>query len=189
MCAQMEKWKDVIGYEGKYQVSNLGRVRSLNHITVDSLGRTRTHCGKIKSVNQNRNGYLQVHLLHQKLVSVHRLVAESFIPNPRCLKDVNHKNGIKTDNRVENLEWVSRSENIQHAYTILGRKKSWLGKKGNNNPRSRIVLQMLGNKILARFYGLNDAFSNTGIRPSTISMCCNGRYKSAGGFQWRYKNV
>ena len=106
----MEIWKDIKGYEGLYQVSNLGRVRSLNRI--DSLGRWR--CGKIKATVDNGNGYKLVNLKHkgkQKMVTVHKLVAEAFILNPDNLPCINHKDENKYNNCVNNLEWCTYKYN------------------------------------------------------------------------------
>lgn len=119
--------------------------------------------------------------------SVHRLVAEAFIPNPENKKDVNHINGIKTDNRVENLEWNTRSENIKHSFDVLRRKPTWLGKTGKNCPNSKIVLQIKNDKIVSVFYGISEAMRKTGINYNSISMTCLGKRKSAGGYQWKYK--
>lgn len=107
-----EIWKDVVGYEGFYQVSNLGRVKSI-------IGRKGFPAGYIAKNSVGNNGYPRVALSiygESKFYSVHRLVATAFIPNPDSKPQVNHKNGIKTDNRVENLEWVTSQENCVHAY-------------------------------------------------------------------------
>jgi hypothetical protein len=116
----MEIWKDVIGYEGKYQVSNLGNVKSLARIVyISNIPRNRKLMylkPKISGV-----GYHQVCLQKESIRFyrlVHRLVAESFLGLNESKKYVNHINGIKTDNRVENLEWLTQSENQLHAYKI-----------------------------------------------------------------------
>ena len=106
-----EEWRDVLGFEELYQVSNLGNVRTVKRGEAT-----------VMSQKEHWNGYLSVHLRNkgvERRASVHRLVAEAFIPNPDGLRDVNHKNGIKTDNRVENLEWLSHSDNMKHQYQVL----------------------------------------------------------------------
>ena len=108
----MEIWKDIKGYEGLYQVSNLGRIRSLynNKIKFIKL---------FNKIKNDENSYLRVQLVKNKIVkkfSVHRIVALAFIENPENKPLINHKNTIKIDNRVSNLEWCTQSENIIHAY-------------------------------------------------------------------------
>ena len=104
-----EMWKAVPGYEGLYEVSHMGRVYSVRR-------------GKLRKLNKLPNGYLQVMLSkdgHRAYLLVHRLVAEVFIPNPEDKPQVNHRNGDKTDNRAENLEWCTMSENLQHRHQVL----------------------------------------------------------------------
>lgn len=114
----MEIWKDIPGYEGLYQVSNLGRIKSLERDFKDKLGRRWYRKESILKSN-NLGGYLSVSLRKDgktRYKSIHRLVALVFIPNPNMKLEVNHKNGLKDDNRLENLEWCDRSYNLKHAY-------------------------------------------------------------------------
>lgn len=113
-----EEWRPVIGYEGLYEVSSLGRVRSLDQVVKYKDGRTRLSLGRVRRLSVSSNGYLTVGLCDNKLQrtkTVHRLVARAFIPNLKGKPEVNHKDGDKTNNHASNLEWVTRQENIRHA--------------------------------------------------------------------------
>lgn len=167
-----------------YYITDTGNVYSRNYM----------HTGRIKKMRpiKKTTGYLSVFLCKNNKTFnklVHRLVAEAFIPNPENKRTINHKNGIKTDNRVDNLEWNSYSENVLHAYKT-GLKTpplSMLGKLGKDNPKSKIVLQIKNGEIIAEFYGLSEANRKTGISLSGICNCCKGRKTSAGGYKWKYK--
>ena len=138
-----------------------------------------------KKPSKLNSGYLFVVLnkTHNKLV--HRLVAEAFIPNPENKKEVNHKNGIKTDNRSENLEWVTRTENLLHRYRTLKQNGGMLNKRGKKYPKVIKIQQIKENKTIKEFYGALEASRYTGIDNSAISKCCKGTLKSAGGYQWK----
>ena len=111
----MEIWKDIEGYEGLYQVSNLGRVKSI----YGWCGNRFVKRTKILKLKINNKGYTKVYLYKNKkskMFFVHRLVAMAFVPNPNNLPQVNHKDGNKLNNSIGNLEWCTCSENIKHAY-------------------------------------------------------------------------
>lgn len=125
----MEQWKDIGGYEGKYQVSSLGRVRSLDRVILRAASETRgSHYAKLKGKILhpcvNRNGYLVVYLGAKTTIkSVHRLVLEAFSTKVDGKPFVNHINGDKTDNKITNLEWCTNQENQLHASRVLGHKQ------------------------------------------------------------------
>jgi len=130
-----EIWKDIEGYEGLYRVSNLGRIKSLPFEYLCGHHKTQLMLNqeKIKKLVKSRYGYLLVGLNKNGVcnkTSVHRIVAINFLENPENKKEVNHKNGIKADNRVENLEWNTPSENSKHAFRIGLKKRKKYGANG-----------------------------------------------------------
>lgn len=135
-------------------------------------------------------GYLVVVLYKDKkryTRPVHRLVAQAFIPNPEQKTQVNHKNGIRSDARLENLEWVTPQENVRHAFDVLKNKGSRAGQFGKDNPKSRAIEQIRDGRVVMVFYGGAEAERETGIPSSNIHACCKGRHITAGGYEWRYK--
>lgn len=122
----IETWIDIKGYEGLYQVSNMGSVRSMPRKTIGTNNAIFPFNGRILKPQADRGGYLRVSLRANSVAvfhSVHRLVANHFIGNPYNLPEVNHKVGIKSDNRASQLEWCDRSYNKTHAYRVLGQEK------------------------------------------------------------------
>lgn len=180
----IEIWKPI--FDGRYEVSNMGRVKS--HVAKTQSG------DGIMKLQKDKAGYVYV-IIDNRLWLVHRLVGMAFLPNPK--ETINHKNGIKDDNRVENLEWATKSENTKHSYAVLGRKGSLYGKRGENSPfygkrgakskKSKIVLQIKDGKVINEFFGTREAERMTKIRHTHISAVCLGKLSSAGGFKWKYK--
>ena len=163
----------------EYYVTDNGDVYSRNY----------RNTGRIKKMTpvKRPDGYLRI-MLKGKGYYVHCLVAETFIPNPDNKSQVNHKNGDKTDNRVENLEWCTRSENVRHAYDVLHRRAPYQGKLGKKDPKARIVQQIdKSGNIVAEYYGIGEAERQTGFSKSGISKCCLGIRDTSRGFVWRYK--
>ena len=171
----MEKWKDIPEYEGRYKISSLGRVKSY----INNFGK-KYKTPKMLSISVNK-GYCFVRLQKNGTVKnklVHRLVAQSFIPNPDNKKEVNHINGDKSDNRLDNLEWSTRSENISHMYKELGYKAcGGLGKKKTMCIETGTI------------YGsLMEAGRKTGIDFSLIGRVCRGELSQTNGYHWKYIN-
>ena len=168
-----EIWKDIEGYEGLYQVSNLGRVKIMRFINKN----TNIEKERIKSQKIRKDGYLEVALYKNgkgKYIQVHRLVAKSFIPNPKKLPQVNHIDGIKTNNIVENLEWVSISDNAIHSSRVL-----------RNNVR-KINQYDLKGRYLATYSSITIAGEINNIRESSIANVLAGRRNKTFGYKWKY---
>jgi hypothetical protein len=181
-----EMWMDIEDFEGLYQVSNLGRIKSLYRVNCQN----KVIEEKFLTIFDNGHGYKKVHLTKNgkhKDKYVHRLVCGAFIPNPENKKEVNHKDGIKSNNLVGNLDWVTPSENQKHA-SMAGLHEPFPILTGKDNPKSRPVCQFtLSGKLVMEYESLLEAQKETGINHSGISSVCSGKQDSAGKFMWRYK--
>lgn len=185
-----EEWRPIKNYEGLYEVSSLGRVKSLNK----KLGSRNRKNQIILKQNLDTYGYPQILLSKNGIVNsakVHRLVADAFIPNLENKPTVNHKFGIKTDNRITELEWFTISEQTKHSYVVLNRKLSPSSfKKGKDHKKSKSVIQYTKDGVFIKKYAsVREAQRETGIGRCVIMNVCRkiGYYKTAGGFKWEYE--
>lgn len=162
----MEQWKDIViekggityNFTGKYQVSTLGRIRSLNYNKTGEV--------KILKQTKNKNGYWYINLTDGKTKSfyVHRLVATAFIPNPNNYSEVNHKDVNPSNNSVDNLEWMPHKENTEYS-------------------QNKAVRCINTGQV---FESAKHAATELGISRSGICYCCQGKLKTSGGFMWEY---
>ena len=175
----MEEWKDIEGYKGKYQISNMGRVKSLKRMKRNGKGYQKIPEKILEGVENNR-GYLRVQLFKDgkgKWYLVHVLVATAFLENPQNLPEVNHKDEDKTNNRVENLEYCSRSYNLNH-----GTRNKKVAEK-LSKPLFSVDKE---SGLIMWWQSASEAERQTGIDQGNISACCRGERKSAGGHIWFY---
>lgn len=190
-----EIWKDIKGYESLYQVSNMGRIKSLerykeNHSKLQKVEE------KIKTINIKNSGYQFVQLYKNnkyKNLMVHRLVAQAFIPNVDNKPQINHIDGNKLNNNVTNLEWCTNSENEKHAWNTglkqCTEKLKETTRKTNKEYKSKPINQLdLQGNYIRTWLNAHEASRHLGIDRSTISQCCRGsrRNKTAGGYKWGF---
>lgn len=179
----MEVWKDVSWYEWLYQVSNLGRIKSLPKIW------KWWHNWKILKWQNDKDWYLLIWLFKDKKCKkykIHRLVM--FVFNWESNLDVNHKNWIKTDNRLENLEYCTRKFNINHSFNELWRKSSNLWKFWKDNHKSKQILQYTKDWEFVKIWdSMMDIERVLQISHKNIWLCCKNKIKSCWWFIWKYK--
>jgi len=183
----VEEWKDIIGYEGMYQISNLGNIKTVERIIMRGDGKPLHIHECYRTYVLDNKGYYRTTLynINKHSIKVHREVAKAFIPNPDTKAQVNHLNGIKTDNRANNLEWCSNADNMYHAQ-INGLVAQM--------PKSVIQLTMSG-EFVAKYNSLCDA-EKAGFRASNISAICNKTPNknrinpcvSHKGYRWKFEN-
>ena len=179
-----EIWRPVIGYEGSYEVSNTGRVRSHNYLNKKIT--------IIRCVSDNGNGYGRITLYKHNVGSrkyIHRLVAEAFIPNPENKTQVDHIDGDPSHNWVENLRWCSNRENSNYELTRRNRSEHSFqrGRFGKLNYQAKPILQLLDGVVIKEWECAQMASRELDINYRNISSCAYGRRKTAGGFGWSFK--
>ena len=190
----MEIWKDIEEFKGLYQVSNLGNVRSLDAMINCKGARgidKHIRKGRILKKTIGTTGYYNVNLSKNskvKLSRVHILVAKAFIPNPNNYKLINHKDGNKLNNKVENLEWCNYTHNIKEAYRIGLRKNKYKNKYGKDAQFSKPLLQFsLNGEFIKEWENANQVKRELGYCAENIRSVCKGRRKAANGYKWKYK--
>ena len=177
-----EIWKDIKGYEGIYQVSNLGRIKSLKRkVSHKRLGAFNVPERILVSVDKGL-GYMIVGLFKdnkQKMMRVHRLVAQAFIPNPKNYNLINHKDENPSNNHVDNLEWCDYKYNNNY---------------GNHNKRLSesqsipVAQYTVKGEFVAKYSGASEAAKKLGIEKVCIRNCCRGEQLTSGGFIWKYES-
>jgi len=189
-----EIWKHVVGYEGYYAVSNMGRVKSLNRLIIVK-NYTRTINERILVQSIFGTGYHAVFLSKNsiiKTITVHRLVATAFISNPENLATINHKDSNKSNNREGNLEWMSILDNVRHAIKNGFGSKGNIGKFNEKNPNSKKIYQYnMDGVFLKEFPSVQEAARNTGGNRGNIGLVAHGKVgrTQSNGYRWSYEKT
>lgn len=185
----MEIWKNINGFE-RYMISNFGNLKSLDRIETCKNGMTRKIKGKIIKPSKSNSGYLCYPLTNDVGIFnkfIHRIVCETFIENIYNKPHINHIDGNKLNNFIENLEWCTQSENLQHSYDFLNRESPNKGKFGKENRNSVSVKQLDLNGNLIKIWDCISDFSRVHNKRTTdIVAALKGRQKTAFGFKWEY---
>lgn len=190
--AGIEIWRDVPGWEGMYQVSTFGRVKTMERMIKSNCNNFRISEERIKEVELRKDGYTATLFCRNSKVTqykIHRLVGIAFMPNPENKRDINHISGVRSENRLENLEWATRSENKLHGFRIGMTKPTCLGIFGKDHHLSKPVLKIdieTGN-IIERYDGLMDASRKTCLGFREISACARGKRQSYNNYLWQYE--
>ena len=174
---EKEIWEDIPDYEGLYKISNYGRIKSLHNYKRNGTD--------ILKPRINKHGYLHIGLRknkQRKWICLHRLIAKTFIPNPNNLPCINHKDENKLNNSINNLEWCTIKYN-----NCYGTRIKRVVEK--NKMRKEILKYDLKGNFMQEYKSISEAGRKNNIIISSISLCCSGKYKQAGGYIWKYKGV
>jgi hypothetical protein len=175
-----EIWKPVLDYEGLYEVSNLGNIRSLEHVSINTKNVKQIFKSMTLKPYFNNKGYLNVSLCKngkRSTLKLHRLVGIAFIPNNDNKPTINHIDGIKTHNYVDNLEWNTYAENNQHAYDNKLKISYGL----------TIIQYDLNDIKINEFNSILESQKQTNIGHMSIRRCCRNEQKTAGKYKWKFK--
>lgn len=190
----MEIWKDIKGYEGLYQVSSLGRVKSLERVFYSGMNYKikKFYPEKLIKISHYSTGYCYSVLCKNavaKKFKVHRLVAMAFLPNPDGKPCIDHINGLRDDNRSENLRWVGAFQNMRNPHTVKSIARAKMGDKNPMKKKCRPVQQIdfETGKIIAEYSGAKEAARQLSTDSGNIYRCCNGKKLKHKGFVFRYK--
>lgn len=174
-------WKPIAEYEGRYEVSNMGQIRSLDVYVMCGFG-TRLSKGRMKPLHPNNRGYLTVNLSKDgvgKRYLVHRLVAEAFVPNTHNKPQVNHIDGDVGNNRADNLEWVTDNENKAHSSLAVG---------GTQRPKKAVVVTKKTTREVFHFNGLREAERALNLDHGTALKVLKGKQSTHRGYHIAYAN-
>lgn len=189
----MEEWKDINDYKGYYQVSNNGRIRSLNRTITDSRGFRYKKKGKVMITHKGKNGYIYISLKKNnitKTFTIHRLAATHFIPNSLQLPEVNHIDENKANNNVGNLEWCTHDYNnsygTKNIRAMQNRDNSYIAIQ-NKKRLSKKVFQYDFNNNLLKIWPSTHECQRNGFLQGCVAACCRGKFKQHKGYQWSYE--
>lgn len=178
-----EKWADIVGLEGLYQVSSFGRIKRLPGYRKSCRGSKSYLKEKILRPHKDKDGYYIISLRNRgKTYKIHRLVAQAFIPNPNNFPQINHKDENKENNMVENLEWCTSKYNNNYGSHLV---------RSGLKHRKAVIMLDLHNVVLNKFLSIKEAENFIGIKGAStmIVRCCKNTNKTAYGYKWRYDHV
>lgn len=185
----MEQWKDIPGWEGLYQASTSGNARSYDRAVNTRGGNKKIFKGRLLKPKVDKDGYLGITLQIARgpkmQMRLHRIVALTFIPNPKKLEIVGHKDNNPKNNNVGNLEWCTQKQNVRHSINC---KRFYRPPFGEDHYLSKPVFQIKEGQIIKRFGNGREAAAALSADSSQINKCANGMRQSAHGYQWKFES-